>query len=77
MAADFKHGDHVVDGDRLAEPKAGRGDIDSALGVVERIGFVGAARSKLASQLRGVHIVCKTRASPSPVVFGMGVLRRS
>ena len=42
-AADFKHGDHVVDGNALIQPKAGRGYIDGALGVVERIGFVSAA----------------------------------
>ena len=41
-ATDFKHGDDVVDGNAIGQPKAGRGDIDGALGVVEWIGFVGA-----------------------------------
>jgi hypothetical protein len=36
-AANFKHGDDVVDGDALVQPKAGRGDIDGALGVIERL----------------------------------------
>jgi len=36
-ATDFKHGDDVVDGDALAKPKACRGYIDGALGVVQRL----------------------------------------
>ena len=73
-AADFEHGDDVVDGNAIGQQKAGRGDIDSALGVVERIGFIGAARSKLVRQFRGVHIVCKPRGNPSPIILGMRVL---
>jgi hypothetical protein len=42
-AADFKHGDDIVDMNAIGQQKACRGYIDGALGVVDRIGFIGPA----------------------------------
>ena len=58
-AADFKHRDYVIDRNAFDQPKSGRCNIDGALSVVERIGFIGAARSQRSGQLRGILFVGK------------------
>ncbi len=65
-SAAFEHGDDVVDGDSLEQPKASGSDVDCALGVVERIGLIGAAGSELLRQLRSILCREQVPARPKP-----------
>ena len=65
-AADFKHRDNVLYRNAFDEPKSGRCDIHGSLRVVERIRLIGAARSQLSRELRGVLSMGKFDAEPMP-----------
>jgi hypothetical protein len=57
-AANFEHGDNVVDGDAIGQSEASRSNIDGTHCVVERVALIGALSCQFARQLRGVFTVC-------------------
>ena len=74
-AADFEHRDNVIYRNAFDEPEPGRCDINGSLCVVQRIGFIGAARSKLARELRRRLSTGKLMQNPCPIVLGIAVVR--
>ncbi len=73
-AARFQHSDNVVDPYAFNKPEAGRGDIDCALGVVERIWFIGAARGQLSRELHRISSVSEFMGNPCPIALRIAVL---
>jgi hypothetical protein len=72
--ANFMQRDNFVHRHVFDEQESGRCDINGSLRVVERIGFIGAARSELARDLRGVVAMGKFIENPRPIAFGIGVV---
>src|SRR5260370_28436926 len=73
-AADFKHGDYVVDGRAFQQPETGGSHVYCALGVVERIGLVGTAFSQSTGELSVIHAVRKIVQNPCPDLLCMAAL---
>ena len=65
----FEHGVDVVDADAFEQPEMSGSDIDGALGVIERVGLVGAASGQLPCQLRSVLTLAKLARNPCPIGF--------
>ena len=73
-AANFKQRHNVVYRNAFDEPKPGRCNVNCSLCVVQGIRLIGAARSQLARELRGVFATGKLMQNPCPIVFGIGVV---
>jgi hypothetical protein len=79
-APNFKQRDNVFYRNTFDEPKSGRCNVHCSLCAVERIRFIGAARSQLSREFRGVLSTDTLTQNPCPIMFGIcgvsGILSR-
>jgi len=74
--AHFEHCDDVTDGNAFKQPQTRRSDVDRALGIVERIGFVRTTFGQRTSQLYSIFFSGEFTRYPGPVVFRIRLLTR-
>jgi transposase len=67
------HRDNLIYRNAFDEPKPSRRNVNRPLSVIKRIGLIGAARSELARELRGVLSTGKLMQNPCPIVLGIAL----